>query len=422
MALLSALALALLASLAMALVPSRGPLHSITQQPLHSTVAETPTAVNSAWSSSGSHNVLLTGATGFLGSRVLQELLALNSGTTVACIVRCDNEEQGSDRLRAKLVEYKVWPLPGWERVQILVGDTASPRLGLTDEKYAHIASTATSIVHAAASINLRLPVDTLHQVNVQSLDAIIDLAGAGDRNTYIVYMSSIASVILGKVKFVAESLEDIGGEECAFPGYGQTKWRAEQYLKERVTQLGLTAVVVRTPFIISDRVVQQMTVPTLLVQIACVTKLLPAWVGGLPMYPIGPLSRGLALAAVDLSMPAGQVTVLHFAESNPKPYAVLQEQLAANGLETRIVPLAEWSAALKAAAKVDAFAKQLVRGRSLIHVCSPMLLANLATNKTSHWMKEHDGESFDEVEVWGETWDGFFQATLETAPEQYHP
>jgi thioester reductase-like protein len=373
---------------------------------------------------SSPNKVLLTGSTGFLGARVLQDLLTIQPAVAVTCIVRGDDVAHARVYLQKKLAENEVWPLLGWERVEILAGDIMAPRFGLSNETYAQLSSTVTSIVHTAAQIKLTLPAEELHQLSVQSLDTIIDLAGASGRKKCIVFVSSISAVGLSQSKWVAEDLEGAGGESVAFGGYGLTKWRAEQYLKKRVAMLGLTAVVVRAPFIVGDRIAQHMSVPTMIVQIACVTKLLPEWTDerSCDMYPIAPLSRGCALAAVDFPITAGQVTVLHFVENNPMTFVMMQKQLMLNGLETRYVPYAEWDAALVTASKTDAFAKQLRRALPLFRIAYKTMGhlegAVLATTKTEQWMKGHGLESLDKVQVCTD----FLQAVIKTVPKRFVP
>jgi thioester reductase-like protein len=346
----------------------------------------------------------------------------------VTCIVRGDDVAHARAYLQKKLAENEVWPLPGWERVEILAGDIMAPQLGLTNETYAQLSSTVTSIIHTAANVNLNLPVEKLHRLYVQSLDIIIDLAGASSPKKSIIFLSLIAAVAMSQSTWVAEDLEGAGGESVAFGGYGQTKWRAEQYLKKRVAMLGLTAVMIRVPFIIGDRVAQHLSVPTLMVHIACVTKLLPEWTDerSMAMYPIAPLSRGCALAAVDYPITAGQVTVLHFSENSPMTFVMMQKQLMLNGLETRFVPYAEWDAALVTASKTDAFAKQLRRGlpmlRKAYKTTGHLQMAALATIKTEQWMKGHGEESFDKAQVCGKTCTDLIQAAIKTVPKHFVP
>ena len=76
-------------------------------------------------------NILLTGATGFVGAFLLRELLEQtlnqsndhkNSTLKVYCLVRASNEEEGWNRLKRNLINHLLWderflnllvPLPG---------------------------------------------------------------------------------------------------------------------------------------------------------------------------------------------------------------------------------------------------------------------------------------------------------------------
>jgi hypothetical protein len=96
--------------------------------------------------------VFLTGATGFLGSHLLRELLAAGA-ERVYCLVRGDRRpDQESFRD---------------PRVVLVRGDAMRPMLGLSPDAVEAITASASAIYHCAAHVNLVYPYEELEAVNV---------------------------------------------------------------------------------------------------------------------------------------------------------------------------------------------------------------------------------------------------------------
>ena len=94
--------------------------------------------------------MVLTGATGSLGSYILDELLADPAVETVYCLCRAKNDANAADRLAASMKARKLLTrfLGANERVVALAADLPALRLGLDDERYRVIANRATVIIH----------------------------------------------------------------------------------------------------------------------------------------------------------------------------------------------------------------------------------------------------------------------------------
>ena len=74
--------------------------------------------------------VLLTGATGFLGAHLLSELLAA-TGARVHCLVRAHDENAALSPASGAPPSGSELPVPRGQRVVPVPGDLAQPRLGL---------------------------------------------------------------------------------------------------------------------------------------------------------------------------------------------------------------------------------------------------------------------------------------------------
>src|SRR5438477_281378 len=82
--------------------------------------------------------VLLTGATGFVGSFLLRELLA--TGLTVHCLVRGDSAEAARARLLTNLDALDVDVTDVADRIEVVPGDITLPHFGLPEDDYAALA------------------------------------------------------------------------------------------------------------------------------------------------------------------------------------------------------------------------------------------------------------------------------------------
>ena len=119
--------------------------------------------------------VLLTGATGFIGTQIARQLLKDDQVTVLALVRAADNE--GTMRKLAR--EWWDWPelIEALNnRVEAVCGDVCQPNLGLTEEAYNDLAKRITHVIHTAADWRL-LPLEELRKTNVQGTSNILELA-----------------------------------------------------------------------------------------------------------------------------------------------------------------------------------------------------------------------------------------------------
>ena len=117
--------------------------------------------------------VLLTGATGFLGSHILRELLRRK--LHVICLVR--NE----DKLRGVL-KYYFPKEHDYFRYKVVVGDIKQPLFGLSDEEYQILVKKVDMVIHTAANVSHAGYYADFERTNVIGTQNVIDfcmLSGA---------------------------------------------------------------------------------------------------------------------------------------------------------------------------------------------------------------------------------------------------
>jgi 1-acyl-sn-glycerol-3-phosphate acyltransferase len=127
--------------------------------------------------------VLLTGATGFVGKVVLEALLRRREELGVERVHLLIRPGAGGSARERFALEIERSPcfarLPAGfaEHVEIVEGDVAQGGCGLSPEARSRIAERVTHVVHAAASVEFDLPIAEAEAVNVGGCLALLELA-----------------------------------------------------------------------------------------------------------------------------------------------------------------------------------------------------------------------------------------------------
>jgi amino acid adenylation domain-containing protein/thioester reductase-like protein len=197
--------------------------------------------------------VLLTGATGFLGSHLLCELLQTPSLRTIYCVVRATDDDLALLRINQTFIRFKL-PTCDMTRLVVYAGDITEPHLGLYCDCYQQLAKQVDTIIHAAADISYIRPYSEALKPNIKGTRSLLDFA-ALHRIKAFHYVSSLAvygatATLLGldivdEEHDIRESLPILFFEN----GYTKAKWVAESMVKNAQTQ-GLPVSIYRPGFI----------------------------------------------------------------------------------------------------------------------------------------------------------------------------
>ncbi|MGI5176757.1 amino acid adenylation domain-containing protein [Dactylosporangium sp. CA-152071] len=195
--------------------------------------------------------VLLTGATGFVGRFVLARLLDGGDCTRVVCLVR------GGERRRDDLVDgmtaLGLWRPEHAARVELVDGDIAASRLGLSRADHDRLAGEAGRIVHTAAWVNHVYPYEQLAAANTHSLAGLLELAAAGRRAALTVVSTSSVFDSAGYPAGGTVPPGPLHTLPSTANGYVRSKAVAELYL-EHAAELDVPAAVVRIPSVFGDQ------------------------------------------------------------------------------------------------------------------------------------------------------------------------
>jgi len=180
---------------------------------------------------SGVREILLTGATGFVGVQLLHDLVQ-RTDATVHCLVRAADRRAAYERLVAATRVYRLANQIDMERVVVIPGDLTAPLLGLPEDEYRALAERVDTVVHCGALVNMVLPYEALHATNVGGTTRILRLASTGTFKR-VHFVSTLGLIGTpdepAAFKFVAE--EPVPETDVPSNGYSQSKWVAEQVL-----------------------------------------------------------------------------------------------------------------------------------------------------------------------------------------------
>ncbi|NBD17980.1 MAG: amino acid adenylation domain-containing protein [Cyanobacteria bacterium] len=176
-------------------------------------------------------NILLTGATGFLGAFLLKELLQ-QTGANIYCLVRASHAEAGQQKIQTSLQSYSIGDESLSSRIIPLVGDLSKPLCGLSQQQFAAIASKIDVIYHNGAWVHHAYPYSTLKAANVSGTQEILRLASR-IKTKPVHFISTVSVFSPNNTSGVELVREQDNPDQGSVPasGYGQSKWVAEQLI-----------------------------------------------------------------------------------------------------------------------------------------------------------------------------------------------
>ncbi|KAK4953449.1 hypothetical protein LTR28_006462 [Elasticomyces elasticus] len=288
--------------------------------------------------------VVLTGATGSLGSHLLSQLVVRNDVAQVYCLVR---GEKPADRvqqaLRARCLKNDILS----PKVTVFASDLRLPDFGLTSADLDRMLNTVTHIVHAAWSVNFQLGLDSF-EPEILGLHNLLQLSLSvhAPDPAKLFFCSSISAALATPAPAVIEEAPISDFNHALDSGYARSKLVGEHLVAAAVAEAGGSAYVLRIGQIVGDTrngIWNDSQAPPLMIRSALTLKTLPALDVVCSWIPVDTLASSIIEIALDCKdIPEGQTWNLE----NPKTFHWTRDLLPVlrnAGLQFDTVKPAEW-------------------------------------------------------------------------------
>ena len=277
------------------------------------------------------HDILLTGATGFVGSWLLAILLQ-ETDARVHCLIRGD-----IGRLRAALAAIGQADLFDPARIVTVTGDIAKPDLGLTADGLSALQEQIDQVVHCGALVDFLAPYRALKAANIDSVLALMRFAASGKPLHFISTLGIFAS------GGPHQENQPVSDGESLIGGYQQSKFVADGLAFAAIEQ-GLPVSIYRLGAVTGDTMSAACHETDMLWRCGA----LAARIGALPRLPLRinmtPVDR-VARATVRLVNMVDPGQIYHLvAEATPQ-MPDIQDAFAALGKKMELIEPLAWLA-----------------------------------------------------------------------------
>lgn len=194
-------------------------------------------------------NVLLTGATGYLGSHLLRDLLTM-TGAEIYCLVRGSSQTDADLYLASVLDFYfpgEIKPTD-LKRVHVYPGDITLPNWGLDDVQFNELSQVIDTVFHSAAKVRHYGGYEEFERVNVNGTRSIIEFCLRGNKRMHYVSTISVSGYYLVRQNLdhtVFTENDFYIGQHYYENVYVRSKFEAENLILQHMAK-GLNATIHR--------------------------------------------------------------------------------------------------------------------------------------------------------------------------------
>jgi len=195
------------------------------------------------------NNVLLIGATGFLGAHILEQLI-LSNANKIYCIVRAKSSMEPEERLKKNMEFYfgdKYNHLLG-NKIIVIDGDITNSKLGQKDDELETLAKEIDVVIHTAAIVKHYGDFKNFNDTNVIGTVNVAEFCKKFNKKLYYISTLSVSGNIVKEQEnediiefrenqlYIGQDLNNV---------YIYTKFEAEKKILEKILA-GLDACILR--------------------------------------------------------------------------------------------------------------------------------------------------------------------------------
>ena len=356
-------------------------------------------------SNSTIRRVFLTGATGFLGSHVLGELLR-TTDWQIICLVRARDDLHARTRIAEVLLHAGVEADLAGARVTALRGSVSDPYYGLSVDAFDALAAEIDAVIHGAAEVSWIKPYRRLRGSHVAGTRNAIRLA-CRLRAKPLYVVSTLAVCYVPDGPDVIDESIDMAPYVASMPlGYAQAKCVSESLLRTAAAR-GLPVGILRSALICGDsrtgrsnprdlisRLVRGSTQSQIAADVDWQLDYIPVDTAAHVLCTM--LRSGFAHGGI-----AQQARVLHLQHDAPRSWREMVLSLRLRGYLVRLVSLDRWLEMIEQRSAQEAPDLHVLRpfflarpdvldGRSIIELYLEPTRSHIRSASSQAWLKQH--------------------------------
>lgn len=285
--------------------------------------------------------VVISGATGLLGSSLLRLLVESPDVGKIHCIAIRDT---------SKLAEFAT----SSPKVVLHKGDLSLPRCGLSEDETESLSGSADAIIHNGADVSFLKTYRSLKAANLSSTKELVRLASA--RRIPFHFVSTATAGKFNKSETLAPGSlmrfpppDRAGGGAGLADGYAASKWASEVFLEKASRRLGLRVFIHRPSAIMGAEAGDDVLSNVL--EYGSLIKALPdssRWSGYVDLVSLENAAGGIGRSVLQVPGVAdaddARVEYLHHAGDQVIPVQSIRDLLhGEGGADLESLPMGEW-------------------------------------------------------------------------------
>jgi thioester reductase-like protein len=195
--------------------------------------------------------ILLTGATGFVGMELLARYLD-RTDRNIVTLVRASNDDEARSRIAETV--HNLFGTGGEryaERIQAVAGELTAPGLGLPPATRDQLAERVQMIIHCAASVTFTSPLEQARAINLTGTRRMLDFAELAITRGGLERFAHVSTAYVAGTHAGRFSEPDLDLGQGFNNSYERSKFEAEQLIRARPD---VPSTILRPSIVVGDR------------------------------------------------------------------------------------------------------------------------------------------------------------------------